>query len=276
MKKAIAYYRVSTERQGKSGLGLEAQKEAVRVYTVANGYEVISEHMEIESGRKSNRPQLLNALSECKRIKAILIIAKLDRLGRNVAFIAKLMENKVQFVAVDNPHATDLVLHITAAFAQFEREQISTRIKEALQAAKRRGVILGKNGREVLSHQNRQAAQEFADLMQPAIDIAERGYIVPVVVQQKWAAAAEELHSQPGFAAHFMPRGRAPKVGELFQFPAAARGLRAIAQTGGGGFAMNANVKAKALHFFDEPPYYWTAYQKLHLTYAKNNLQNIL
>ena len=76
----------------------------------------------------------------------------------------------------------------------------------------------------------------FADLMQPAIDIAERGYLLPVVVQQKWAAAAEELHSQPGFAAHFMPRGRAPKVGELFQFPAAARGLRAIAQSGGEAF----------------------------------------
>jgi len=76
----------------------------------------------------------------------------------------------------------------------------------------------------------------FADLMQPAIDIAERGYLVPVVVQQKWAAAAAELHSQPGFAAHFMPRGRAPEVGELFQFPAAARGLRAIAQSGGEAF----------------------------------------
>lgn len=170
MKKAIAYYRVSTQQQGKSGLGLEAQKEAVRVYTVANGYEVISEHMEVESGRKNNRPQLLNALSECKRLKAILIIAKLDRLGRNVAFIANLMESKVQFVAVDNPHATDLVLHITAAFAQFEREQISTRIKEALQAAKRRGVILGKNGREVLSQQNKQAAREFAAQMQPIIE----------------------------------------------------------------------------------------------------------
>ena len=170
MKKAIAYYRVSTERQGKSGLGLEAQKEAVRVYTAASGYEVISEHMEIESGRKNNRPQLLKALSECKRLKAILIIAKLDRLGRNVAFIANLMESKVHFVAVDNPHATDLVLHITAAFAQFEREQISTRIKEALQAAKRRGVVLGKNGTEILSQQNRQAAQAFADQMQPIIE----------------------------------------------------------------------------------------------------------
>lgn len=101
MEKAIAYYRVSTSRQGKSGLGIEAQKEAVRVYTTANEYDVINEHTEVESGRKDNRPELLKALDECKRLKAILIIAKLDRLGRNVAFIANLMESKVQFVAVD-------------------------------------------------------------------------------------------------------------------------------------------------------------------------------
>lgn len=177
MKKAIAYYRVSTERQGKSGLGIEAQKEAVRVYTTANEYHVISEHTEVESGRKNNRPELLKALNECKRLKAVLIIAKLDRLGRNVAFIANLMESKVQFVAVDNPHATDLVLHITAAFAQYEREQISTRIKEALQAAKRRGVILGKNGREVLSHQNRHTSKEFANQMRPIIEqLKAEGY----------------------------------------------------------------------------------------------------
>jgi len=170
MKPAIAYYRVSTDRQGKSGLGLEAQAEAVQNYVSANGYQLSGAFTEIESGRKNNRPQLLDALNECKRIKAILIIAKLDRLGRNVAFIANLMESRVQFVAVDNPHATDLVLHITAAFAQFEREQISKRVKEALQAAKRRGTILGKNGREVLSQQNKQAANEFAAQIAPTIE----------------------------------------------------------------------------------------------------------
>lgn len=170
MKPAIAYYRVSTDRQGKSGLGLEAQAEAVQNYVAANSYQLAGAFTEIESGRKNNRPQLLAALSECKRIKAILIIAKLDRLGRNVAFIANLMESRVQFVAVDNPHATDLVLHITAAFAQFEREQISKRVKEALQAAKRRGTILGKNGREVLSQQNKQAADEFAAQIAPTIE----------------------------------------------------------------------------------------------------------
>lgn len=170
MKNAVAYYRVSTDRQGKSGLGLEAQAEAVQNYVLANGYNLSGAFTEIESGRKNNRPQLLNALEECKRLKAILIIAKLDRLGRNVAFIAKLMENKVQFVAVDNPHATDLVLHITAAFAQFEREQISKRVKEALAAAKRRGVVLGKNGTEILSQQNKQAAQAFANRLKPTIE----------------------------------------------------------------------------------------------------------
>jgi DNA invertase Pin-like site-specific DNA recombinase len=170
MKPAIAYYRVSTDRQGKSGLGLEAQAEAVQNYVSANGYQLAGAFTEIESGRKNNRPQLLAALNECKRIKSILIIAKLDRLGRNVAFIANLMESRVQFVAVDNPHATDLVLHITAAFAQFEREQISKRVKEALQAAKRRGTILGKNGREVLSQQNKQAADEFAAQIAPTIE----------------------------------------------------------------------------------------------------------
>lgn len=161
MKNAIAYYRVSADRQGISELGLQAQAKAVENYILANDYNLTGSFTEVESGWKNNRPQ---------RLKAILIIAKLDRLSRNVAFIANLMESKVQFVAADNPHATNLVIHITAAFAQFEREQISTRIKEALQAAKKRGVILGKNGREVLSQQNRQAAQEFAAQMQPIIE----------------------------------------------------------------------------------------------------------
>jgi DNA invertase Pin-like site-specific DNA recombinase len=177
MKNAIAYYRVSTQQQRESGLGLEAQAEAVQNYVLANGYNLSGAFTEIESGRKNNRPQLLNALDECKRLKGILIIAKLDRLGRNVAFIANLMESKVQFVAVDNPHATDLVLHITAAFAQFEREQISKRVKEALAAAKRRGVVLGKNGTEVLSQQNKQAAQAFANSLKPTIEeLKSEGY----------------------------------------------------------------------------------------------------
>lgn len=170
MKKAIAYYRVSTDRQGKSGLGLEAQHQAVHQFAQREGYLVTAEYTEIESGKKNQRPELMAALLQCKKQKATLIIAKLDRLGRNVAFIANLMESKVEFRAVDNPHANPLMVHMLAAFAQHEREQISSRTKEALQAAKRRGVQLGKHGREIESKRNAEAADQFALSMQPIIN----------------------------------------------------------------------------------------------------------
>lgn len=169
MSKAIAYYRVSTDRQGKSGLGLEAQNATVQQFAIFKQWEIVGEFTEIESGKKNNRPQLQEALKQCLKQKAILVIAKLDRLGRNVAFISSLMESKVEFVAVDNPHANRLMLHLLAAFAEHEREQISTRTKEALKAAKKRGVVLGKYGKNVLSKQNKQTADEFAVSMQPII-----------------------------------------------------------------------------------------------------------
>ena len=136
----VAYYRVSTDRQGKSGLGLEAQQKAVMDFV--NG-ELIEQFTEVESGKRSDRPELLKALKACKRHKATLVIAKLDRLARNVAFIANLMDSGVEFVAVDMPHANKLTVHILAAVAEHEREMISLRTKEALQAAKNRGVKLG-------------------------------------------------------------------------------------------------------------------------------------
>ena len=169
MNKAIAYYRVSTDRQGKSGLGLEAQNATVQQFAIFKQWEIVGEFTEIESGKKNNRPQLQEALKQCLKQKATLVIAKLDRLGRNVAFISSLMESKVEFVAVDNPHANRLMLHLLAAFAEHEREQISTRTKEALKAAKKRGVVLGKHGTKVLSKQNKQSADEFAESMQPIV-----------------------------------------------------------------------------------------------------------
>ncbi len=174
MKTAIAYYRVSTDQQGKSGLGLEAQQEAVRLFAEREDYQVITHYTEIESGKKNKRPQLLAALVECRKKKATLVIAKLDRLGRNVAFIANLMESRVQFKAVDNPHADELMIHLLAAFAQHERRQISTRTKDALQAAIRRGHQLGKHGKDVLSQQNREAADAFAQRMRPVIEQIEQ------------------------------------------------------------------------------------------------------
>jgi DNA invertase Pin-like site-specific DNA recombinase len=143
MSKIIAYYRVSTSKQGRSGLGLEAQKKAVSNYAAANGSEIIGEFKEVESGKDNNRPKLTEALELCEITGARLTIAKLDRLSRNVAFLSGLMEAKVKFTACDNPEATELTIHILAAVAQAERKAISERTKAALQAAKARGQTLG-------------------------------------------------------------------------------------------------------------------------------------
>jgi DNA invertase Pin-like site-specific DNA recombinase len=141
--KFIAYFRVSTDRQGKSGLGLEAQRETVMSYLDGGRWTLVGEFTEVESGKRADRPELEKALAACKKQKAKLVIAKLDRLSRNLAFIATLMESGVEFVAVDNPHANKLTVHILAAVAQHEREMISERTKAALTAAKKRGQVLG-------------------------------------------------------------------------------------------------------------------------------------
>jgi DNA invertase Pin-like site-specific DNA recombinase len=169
MKYAVPYYRVSSKQQGKSGLGLAAQKKSVRAFAGANKLKLLHEFTEVESGKNNKRPVLLNALEECKSNNAILIIAKLDRLGRNVAFISHLMESGVDFIAVDNPHANKLIVHIMAAFAEFERDQASARTKEALQAAKRKGTKLGTYSK-VLSKKNKKDSWDFALKMRPVIN----------------------------------------------------------------------------------------------------------
>lgn len=143
MDKLIAYYRVSTRRQGKSGLGLEAQEAAVRAYAKATGGRVLASYTEVESGKRAERPELAAAVAHARRSKARLVIAKLDRLARNVAFTSALMESGCDFVACDNPHANRLTIHILAAVAEDEARRISDRTKAALGAAKRRGVRLG-------------------------------------------------------------------------------------------------------------------------------------
>jgi DNA invertase Pin-like site-specific DNA recombinase len=141
--KFVAYYRVSTKQQGASGLGLDAQKEAVARWLDGGRWRLIGEFTEVESGKRNDRPKLADALRACKLYGAKLIIAKLDRLARNVAFISNLMESGVEFVAVDFPEANRLTVHILAAVAEHEREMISQRTKAALAAAKARGVRLG-------------------------------------------------------------------------------------------------------------------------------------
>lgn len=168
MHKYIAYYRVSTDKQGRSGLGLEAQRVAIEKY-VADDL-ILDEYTEIESGKKvKNRPKLLEALIACKKCKATLIIAKLDRLARNVHFVSGLMESGVDFVAVDNPKADKLMIHMLAVFAEYERDLTSQRTKDALKAAKARGVILGKAGK-VRAIENKQRADDFAKSMEPVLN----------------------------------------------------------------------------------------------------------
>ncbi|HEY1054300.1 MAG TPA: recombinase family protein [Emticicia sp.] len=174
MKKVVAYYRVSTERQGQSGLGLEAQQRSVRDFIAANNFQIDAEFIEIESGKKNNRPVLIKALAQCKTESALLLIAKLDRLGRNLHFITAIQESGVEFRAVDNPHAGKLIIHIMAAIAEYERDQISERTTAALKSAKARGKRLGSYGRDVLSKYNMQQANAFADAMRPLIQNLQR------------------------------------------------------------------------------------------------------
>jgi len=137
-KKYVAYYRVSTKKQGLSGLGLEAQRNTVLSYIQRNGNRIIGEFTEVEFGRNDKRPELLNAIQTTKRNKATLVIAKLDRLSRNRTFISILHDEKVKFVCCDMPDATELTIDIFAAIAQHEAKRISERIKEALDAKRRR------------------------------------------------------------------------------------------------------------------------------------------
>jgi DNA invertase Pin-like site-specific DNA recombinase len=139
MCRVIAYYRVSTEEQGRSGLGLEAQRQAVLSLCNGRGWEVIDEHTEVESGKRSDRPALAAAMHHAKITGAILVVAKLDRLSRSVTFLSQLQDSGAKFVAADMPEANELTVHIMAAVAQAERKAIGRRTKEALEAAKARG-----------------------------------------------------------------------------------------------------------------------------------------
>src|SRR3954471_7798 len=173
----VSYLRVSTAMQGASGLGLEAQREAIDRHVRQAGGKLLSEHIEIESGKKNDRPEIAKALAAARAKRATLIIAKLDRLARNVAFISNLMESGVDFVAVDLPQANRLTVHILAAVAEHEAKMISERTKAALAAAKARGQQLGGDRGARLTAKARQAgckavtarADAFAADIAPAV-----------------------------------------------------------------------------------------------------------
>ena len=185
MNHFVSYLRVSTDRQGKSGLGLEAQRKAVADHVAGKG-EIAAEYVEIESGKKNDRPQLARALAEAKRIGAVLLIAKLDRLARNVAFIANLLEAGVEIAAADMPEANRFLLHVMAAVAEHEAQAISDRTRVALAAAKARGVALGwampgrageqRHAARKGAERNAHKADQYAGNVLPVIrQIAARG-----------------------------------------------------------------------------------------------------
>lgn len=176
-KKFVAYYRVSTQKQGLSGLGLDAQKSAVSSYLQDTNHQLIAEYTEIETAKGSNasdkRPQLCKALEYAKKHGATLVIAKLDRLARNVHFVSGLLETGVEFVAADMPQANKVMIQMYSVMAEWERDQISMRTKAALDAARKRGVKLGRAGIKNLSRnitERKNASKAFANKLAGVIN----------------------------------------------------------------------------------------------------------
>lgn len=198
-KKFVNYVRVSTAKQGQSGLGLEAQREAAREFVSKQGGTIIGEYVEVETGKLAERPVLKNALAHARRQKATLVVAKLDRLARNVAFTSALMDSGVDFVCCDNPHATRFTIHILAAVAEHEAKMISQRTKEALKAAKARGVLMGSR-REGFWEKHREAC----------LAGAMRGCLAAVASKKKAALQAyEDLYDK---IIDWRKQGKRPKA----------------------------------------------------------------
>jgi DNA invertase Pin-like site-specific DNA recombinase len=171
----IAYHRVSTKQQGASGLGLEAQERMIQEYVRRIGGKCLASYTEVESGKRNDRPQLRKALAHGRKTKATLIVAKLDRLARNVAFVSALMESKVEFKAADFPEANRLMIHILAAVAEYEAKLISDRTKAGLESRRARGFTLGtpanlKSGMSPAKELNRAKARADAERLRPIIE----------------------------------------------------------------------------------------------------------
>jgi DNA invertase Pin-like site-specific DNA recombinase len=185
------YYRVSTQKQGTSGLGLDAQRAAVQAF-VANSSQLLTEYVEIESGKKNQRPQLLAAIAEARRVGTTLLIAKLDRLSRNAGFIFALRDSGVDFVCCDMPDANTLTVGLFAVIAQHERETISKRTKDALTAKKARGAQLGspQNFTTTVIAQGQAAMQRNAREHQANRQAAQLAELLRAKGQTLWEIAA--------------------------------------------------------------------------------------
>ncbi len=231
----VAYYRVSTDKQGRSGLGLEAQRAAVEAYVAGARGTVCAGFVEVESGRKRDRPQLAAALTAARVHRAVLVIAKLDRLARNVHFVSGLMESGVEFVAADMPTVNRLTVHILAAVAEEEARMISARTKAALAAAKARGVRLGNPNllagspaqvRMANAVKIKRALERAADVL-PFIEQARRAGAT-TLQQLANALAARGVPTPSGKGARWHPvqvarvMGRYREVGKMTSLVSAA------------------------------------------------------
>ena len=224
MTRIVAYYRVSTEAQGRSGLGLEAQRHAVASLCASRGWSIVAEFTEVESGKRADRPELSAALHRAKVTGAVLVVAKLDRLSRNMAFLSALQESGARFIAADMPEANELTVHIMAAVAQAERKAIATRTRDALAAAKARGVRLGNpNGAAAL----RRAAKGTGAALEVvrANATARAADYAPVIADLRATGAA----SLPALAAGLNERGIVTPRGGRWH-PSSVRNLLARLQ----------------------------------------------
>jgi DNA invertase Pin-like site-specific DNA recombinase len=200
--KLVPYYRVSTQKQGRSGLGLDAQRTAVEAYAARVGAKIERSFTEVESGKNNRRPELAKAMHLAKVTGATLTIAKLDRLSRNAAFLLTLRDSGVRFIAADMPDANELTVGIMALVAQQEREAISRRTREALAAAKRRGVRLGNpNGARALTRAKRGNRASLEVIRAKADQHAEN--LRPVIA----ALAEDGITSLAAIAAELNERG---------------------------------------------------------------------
>ncbi len=221
----VTYYRVSTQRQGASGLGLDAQRQTVEQYLTRSAGAALASFTEVETGKGSNalekRPQLRLALETCKKAGATLLIAKLDRLARNVHFVSGLLETGVDFVAADMPNANKVMIQMYSVMAEWERDQISERTKAALAAAKARGVVLGATGPANLktcNDERQQKTREFSDRLRPVID----GMMAQGLSRRGMAARLNDL----GIKA---PMGGRWSLGQVQRFVASIETMRTSA-----------------------------------------------
>lgn len=225
--KTVLYFRVSTKGQQASGLGLEAQRAAVEAYCKGR-CNVLAEFTEIESGGKDNRPVLAEAIHYAKVTNAKLIVAKLDRLTRDLHFVTSLQKSGVKFVAADNPDANDLTIHILVAMAQHEREAISRRTREALQAARARGVKLGNpNGAEALRRAKKGNEAAVKALISGADDKAAD--LAPIIVHIREAGHS----SLRQIADELNRRGIETPRGKQWQANSVRQLLRRLEKNGG-------------------------------------------